>query len=113
MINLDNLIEEFLDKALKYGTGIKEGKNTIANKAHKRITSLYLKIDKLNGNGKLKKLLEHSDDGVRLCASSFLIHYYEDISVKTLNEIIDNDNIYSSIAVIVMDLWEKGNLKKT
>jgi hypothetical protein len=110
MQNIDSLIENFINEASSYSKAIPEGDHKKANKANKRMISIYKKINNLDANERLKKYLNHDDDGIRVCTASLLIKDYPDSSISVLTEILKKENIYSLSAQALLDLWKRNQL---
>jgi hypothetical protein len=104
------LIDSFIKEALIYSEAIPKGDYKVGNKANKKMGAIYKRIKELNGSEKFKESLKHKDDGVRLCVASHLIKDFPELCMKVLKEIINKDNIYSLLAKMGIDLWEKGKL---
>ena len=106
----DTLVETFLNEALIYSQAIPEGDHKKANKANKKMISLYKKIKTLDGIERLKIYLTHDNDGVRLCVASNLIKDFPELCLDILNAILVKDNTFSLLAKMGIDLYEKGKL---
>jgi len=110
MEKLTSFVESFLHEAKIYSNGILEGDNKKANKADKNLTKLYKKIKEMDGIEKLKNNITQKDEGVRFCIAATIIKEFPQLTEKVLKDIVANDTLFSSLATVVLDLWEKGQL---
>jgi len=110
---MSELLNRYIDLAIKHGEFILAGDSTNANKIHKRIMSLIPKIKNNNTLHELYfKLLEHDNESVRIWTAVELSNTYREKVIKILKEIEKKDSIHGLTATGSIDMINRGMIKK-
>ena len=111
MVNeTEKTISNFIDNATVYSKAILNGDNKKANKANKNMIQIFKIIDSQNNCDKLVEYLQKPDDGIRLSVAMNLIKKHPNQALPVLKNIRDKNNLYSLLAKIGLDMWEKEKL---
>ena len=108
---MKNLETEFVQLATSHGNAIEKGEHKEANKIHRKLTSVFKEIQSKGESNILKELVGHSDESVKLWASTFLLRIDETLALSTLNEISKSKKIFGLSASTTIDMWKKGMIK--
>ncbi|SHI07736.1 DUF2019 domain-containing protein [Clostridium grantii] len=113
MKDIEKIIQEYTEAAIKYGNATEEGKYKIVNNQYKIIEK---NIDKLksieNGINKLENLLEHQSDYVKLWSARYLLYLKEQKAKETLLILIQKSGVIGFDAKMTLEEWGKGNISK-
>lgn len=114
MLNIDQLMEEFVETVIKRGYELEEGDVKKANRLFDKIKSLVTKIKKLeNYPEKMKELLHHENDHVKLKAAFELLPVYTEEAENVLYELSQKKGrMTTTSARITLERWRKGELHK-
>ena len=113
MLNIDQLMEEFVETVIKRGYELEEGDVKKANRLFDKIKSLVTKIKKLeNYPEKMKELLHHENDHVKLKAAFELLPVYTEEAENVLFILSQKRSLVGMDAELTLEEWEKGNLHK-
>lgn len=110
---MDKLIKDYIELATTHGQLLNEGDSQKANKIHKKLTDLVLKIkaDKTK-HGLFFNLLEHENITVRMWTAVELSATFEEKALIKLGEIEKFDSILSLTAYSLIDSIENGMIEK-
>ena len=90
---------------------LKNGESRKANRRHDKIRKTIKKWDYDTRKKELTNLSVHPNSNVRLWAATYLFDLDEELAVKTTQQVIDEENIISLLAELVLDSWKTGSLK--
>ena len=112
---MHKLISEYIKLTLEYGNSMENGNDLKSNKTHSKIQKLITHIS--NSETKTKSefygLLSHSNSSVRIWTAIELIGTDEENSLKIIKEISNEKGINGLNAKTILEMWEKGLIKKT
>ena len=109
--SIGSVLDVFEQASIQHTMATENGDFKTGNKAYKSIAT---SINWLKEKGEIDRLLpflNHTVDGVRVWAASFLIHTHETRAVMVLENISTGTNIIAFNAKMTLEEWEKGNLK--
>ncbi len=115
MLDIDNLINEYVDLSIKRGHELTSPDGTAhkANQYFDEIKALAKKIKKIEGyEKKMKKLLNHENDYVKLDAAFELLPIYTQEVEDVLFELSQKRGGVAFSAEIGLERWKKGELYK-
>jgi Domain of unknown function (DUF2019) len=113
--NITSNERKFVDLAIAHHELSVSGNTKGSNTAHKQIGLLMHEIVKSQDKGAafLNTIVCHGNPSVRLWAATYLLHLDSKVAVKTLENIIQNQNPWQlqTMAEVVIDQWKNGLLK--
>lgn len=98
METIDDLKKKFIQYVNEQSSAISEGNGKRANRFHKKIQDLHLKILNLYDNDVFKEFLDSEDDNIKLWASCFCKEIYPDITKKNLQGLINSSEPMISLS---------------
>ncbi|MCD6067052.1 MAG: hypothetical protein K0S33_1878 [Bacteroidetes bacterium] len=111
MKNNDEALALFERATLAHEKAIEEGNHKVANKNHDQIMEA---ISFLKGSGEvdlLRIFLDHSSDGVKGWAATYLLPIREEEAIHVLENISQGTGTRAFAAGMALSEWRKGNLK--
>ena len=110
---MDKLITDYIELATNHGELLIEGDSKKANRIHKKLTDLVLKIkgDK-SVHDLFFDLLEHENITVRMWTAVELSNTFSEIALSKLKEIEKLDTILSLTAYSLIDSIKTGMINK-
>ncbi len=110
--NLDKLINKYIEAAILQGKATNEAKSKTGNQQYTIISKIYhqLKNDPEVGLLPLVKLLNHSNDYVRLWAAAHTLSINPEKAEKVLMELSDKKPFWGFNAKMTLQEWKKGSL---
>jgi hypothetical protein len=110
-----NSVEEALNlfeqSTLQHTIATETGDYKSGNKAYKSILNSIVYLNQNNKVELLVPFVNHSNNGVRVWAASYLLNSNTGLAVKILEEISVGLGIISYNAQMTLSEWRKGNLK--
>ncbi len=107
--NLNGIVEEYRDAALKYGECLgKDSKQT--NNWFNKIAVAYKILKDADALLALSVLLDDENDAVRLWAGSHLLFVNPQLAEKTLIDLHLNGSFVGFTAKVTLQEWKKGRL---
>ncbi len=114
MKNLDKLINKYIEAAILQGKATNEAKSKTGNQQYTIISKIYhqLKNDPEVGLLPLVKLLNHSNDYVKLWAAAQTLSIEPKKAEKVLLELSEKPRFLGYNAKMTLEEWrKKGELK--
>jgi hypothetical protein len=102
---------KFEEAAIKHAEATEQGDYKTANKNYVVITKVMAFLKEHNEMQKLSEFLNHSSDGVKGWAATYLLPIKEREAIQALEEIAKGSGIRSLAAETTLSEWRKGNLK--
>ncbi len=112
MEKIETLLEKYIEAAIKHGQASEEGDYKTANKQYSVLDKIYNTLKKNDNLNELLKLIDHSNDHVKLWASSHTLQIEPNIAKKILLKLREGPpSVVRLDAEMILEEWEKGNLK--
>lgn len=86
METIEALKKQFISYAVEHSLFYENGEGKKANRIHKKIHLLYLKIRELDKADILKELLDDEHECVRLWAAGFCLEIAPDVAIRELKK---------------------------
>ena len=100
----------FEESALKHAEATQQGDYKTANKSYALIIRVITYLKKQDAMQSLFQFLNHSSDGVKGWAATYLLPIEEKKAIRALEEIAKGTGIRSLAAETTLIEWKKGNL---
>jgi hypothetical protein len=108
----EDAINTIIDSAEQHSIASESGNYKIANKNYDKIHNAVMYLRNTNSVDKLEELLSNEKVSVRLAVASYLLSDNPQKAISVLQEIINSNLPHKSFtASLVLQEWEKGNLK--
>lgn len=112
MDDIEKLIQEYRDFAIKHTEYSEKGDYKTVNKSYSKIMKVLKKLITLKEDDKLLQLLNDDNPGVRCWAATNCLEIKESEALKTLEALEKGHYPEASFnAKYVIQEWKKGNLK--
>ncbi|GHU69172.1 hypothetical protein FACS189413_07590 [Bacteroidia bacterium] len=110
--NQEDAISTIIFSAEQHSIASEEGNYKIANKNYDKIHIAIMYLRNMNSVDKLYDLLSNEKISVRLAVASYLLSDNPQKAIPILQEIVSSNLPHKSFtASLVLQEWEKGNLK--
>ena len=113
MVDVDDLVKQFVDAAERHGSGMEQGNSNSTNCAYDDLVEITVAIKEKSSDGlrALTPLLRHASPSVRKCAAFRLLMLCTDEAVAVLEEVANESSYVGFDAEMILEEWRKGNLK--
>jgi hypothetical protein len=101
----------FVEAATRHGEATEQGDYKTANKNYAIIAKVVTFLKERTELYSLLQFLDHSSDGVKGWAATYLLPIEELRAIRALEEIAKGSGIGSLDAETTLSEWRKGNLK--
>lgn len=108
--NIEVALKLFEEASINQAKATEEGDYKKGNKYYDEIIRIGSFIKSEGAVNALKRLLSHSESGVRIWAAGYLLSVDEEAAIKVLDEVAKSSGIQSLIAETTLKEWKKGNL---
>lgn len=98
METIDEIKKNFVQYVNEQSNAFAEGNGKKANRFHKKIQNLHLKVSTIYGNEVFKEFLYSEDENIKLWASCFCMEAYPDRSRKNLQDLLKSSEPIISLA---------------
>lgn len=98
METIDELKKNFVQYVNEQSNAFAEGNGKKANRFHKKIQDLYLKVSTLYGSEEFEEFLYSENENVKLWASCFCMEIYPDKSRQNLQDLLKSSEPIISLA---------------
>jgi hypothetical protein len=101
----------FEEAAIQHAEATKEGDHKTCNKSYTIIFKAVTFLKERDEIIQLSQFLNHTSMGVRTWAATYLLPTRTQESIRTLEEIVSANGLFSFEAKMVLSEWREGNLK--
>lgn len=98
METLDQIVDKFVYSAIQHGLAMKEGGGRKANRWLKKVSVIYQKIAEIGCEERLKPLLNHENEYVRLSVACLAKELFPDEAEKVLKKLTKSSDPYVYIS---------------
>jgi hypothetical protein len=111
MLDIKNMIEEYIRHTKNHGDATLNGDSKAANNSYEKIIDNIKLIHDVDPEGEVfMGLLKHENESVRLWSSTHALFMSEAEALEALIKISQGSSIFSFGASITVDEWKKGSL---
>ena len=107
------LKKQFVSSVIEHSQAYENGEGKKANRIHKKIHSLYLKIKSLDKIDVLKDFLDDEHECVRLWAAGFCLKIAPELAIQELTKLRKSSNFFiRTDAEITLKLYRNNEWDK-
>ena len=114
MVNIQKIVEAYVDAAIENGEAGNNNDHKRANRCYKKMNDCYQKLKNEGADNlvlNLAPLLRHTDDNVVLWSAMHLLPYKAAEAEEALNKICQGQGLLAFDAEMTLKEWRAGRLK--